>query len=262
MGKKKNRAESLMELVFLGRNREYGAYLLRKKYLKTLIIAAFTGITLILLTVLIPFFIYMIRDIGMDYDMEYVYAVEYLPFAPPEDLELVEMAKAHASPPEEQMQAPVVADTVPPEKEQKPLQDQREDRRDEPEESDTASYGTGGEQIGRQATSDTAVATTIDVYPRFPGGEEARLFYLRRHVNYPKEAVENKIEGVVIVVFVVEPTGEITRVKLLKGIGGGCDEEALRVAREMPKWSPGKRSGRPVRVLVKMPIVFGFLQKK
>ncbi|MBN1199852.1 MAG: TonB family protein [Bacteroidales bacterium] len=262
MGRKKSRTESLIELVFRDRNREYGAYLLRKRYLKTLIISAVTGISLFLVIVIIPFFIYLFHDIRMDYEMEYIYEVEYIPFAPPEDIELVEMAKAHASPTEEPFLEPVVADTILPEEGKKPVLEETKKSASETDESDTASYGTGGEEIGRQANTDTAVATTIDVYPRYPGGDEARLFYLRRHVNYPKEAVEKKIEGVVIVVFVVEPTGAVTNVKLLQGIGGGCDEEAVRVTREMPKWSPGKRSGRPVRVLVKMPIVFGFPQKK
>lgn len=262
MGSKKTPTESLTELVFRDRNRNYGSYLLRRRYLKTLIISAITGISLFLLIVVVPFLFYLFRDIRMDYEMEYLYEVEYIPFAPPEDIKLVEMAKAHAAPPEEHLLAPVVSDTILPEEKWNPLQEKTETLKEEPEESDTASYGTGGEEIGRQANTDTAVATTIDVYPRFPGGDEARLFYLRRHVQYPKEAVENKIAGVVIVVFVIEPSGDVTNVKLLQGIGGGCDEEAVRVTREMPKWNPGKRSGRPVRVLVKMPIVFGFPQKK
>jgi protein TonB len=115
--------------------------------------------------------------------------------------------------------------------------------------------------VGRQANTDTTLATTIDVYPRYPGGEDARLYYLRRHVAYPKEAVDKGIQGVVMVIFVVEADGSVTNVKLLKGIGGVCDDEAIRVTREMPKWSPGKRSGRPVRVMVKMPIVFGIPKK-
>ncbi len=256
------RSESLTELVFRNRNRTYGSYQLRKRYLKTLIVSAGVGTSLILLIFIIPFLVYLIRDAQMDLNMEYIYEVEYIPFAPPEDVQLVELAKSHSTPPEERLLAPVIADTITPEEEEKPIVEKPDRQEEKPETSDTASYGTGGDEIGRQPNTDTAVATTIDVYPRYPGGEEARLYYLRRHVSYPKAAVDNKIQGVVIVIFVVEANGAITNVKILQGIGGGCDKEAERVTREMPDWSPGKRSGRPVRVMVKMPIVFGFPDKK
>ncbi|MBE0648673.1 MAG: TonB family protein [Bacteroidales bacterium] len=256
------RTESLTELVFRDRNKDYGSYQLQRRYLQTLLVSGCIGTTLFLLLVGIPFLIYMVQDVRMDLDMEYIYEVEYIPFAPPEDAALVEMAKAHATPPSEKQQIPVVTDSVIPEEKPKPVHEEVNKQDEEPEEVDTSSYGTGGEEIGKQANTDTAIATTIDVYPRYPGGDEARLFYLRRHVTYPKEAVDKGIEGVVMVVFVVEVDGTVTNVKLLQGIGGGCDEEAVRITREMPKWSPGKRSGHAVRVLVKMPIVFGIPKKK
>ena len=68
--------------------------------------------------------------------------------------------------------------------------------------------------------------------------------------------MKNGVQGIILLVFIIEPDGSITHVEVKKGIGGGCDEEASRVARTMPRWEPGKRSGRPVRVLVQMPIVF------
>lgn len=259
---KSARTESLTELVFRGRNREYGSYQLQRRYAKTMFISAGIGVSLFLLIVLIPFLIYLIRDASWDADMEYIYEVEYIPFAPPEDIQLVEMAKAHSTPPREQQLVPVISDTITPEEEQKPVEEEVKKQPDQPEDSDSSSYGVRGDESGRQANTDTAVATTIDVYPRYPGGDAARLYYLRRHVNYPKEAVDKGIQGVVMVVFVVEADGSVTNVSILQGIGGGCDEEAKRVTREMPKWSPGKRSGRPVRVMVKMPIVFGFPNKK
>ncbi|MFC2101706.1 energy transducer TonB [Bacteroidota bacterium] len=256
------KTESLTELVFRNRNKEYGSYQLQRRYLKTLAISAVIGISIFLLIVLVPFIVYLVQDASMDLEMEYIYEVEYIPFAPPEDAELVEMAKAHASTPEVKQLAPVVADTVAPEEEMKPVPKEVEKQDVEPETADTSSFGTGGEEIGKQEKTDTAVATTIDVYPRYPGGDAARLFYLRRNMTYPKEAVDKGIQGVVMVVFVVEADGTITNAKILQGIGGGCDEEALRVTRGMPIWSPGKRSGRPVRVMVKMPIVFGIPKKQ
>jgi len=249
-------ANSLLELVYQYRNRDYGSYQLRKRYAKTLLISGVVGTVVILLIALIPFFIYMVRDLNSDFNVEYIYEVEYIPFAPPENLELVELAKAHSEMPDEPQVAPIISDTITPEEEKKPLEPDAEKEEDDPEDADTASYGTGGDEIGQQPGTDTAVVTTIDVYPRYPGGVEARLYYLRRHVVYPKDAVDKGIHGVVMVLFVIEADGSITNVAVSQGIGGGCDKEAIRVARGMPKWTPGKRSGRPVRVMVKMPIVF------
>ncbi|TSA28331.1 MAG: energy transducer TonB [Bacteroidetes bacterium] len=255
--RKRIRTESLTELVFEYRNKAYGSYELQKKYLKTLFISAVTGIFIFLLIVLIPFLFYLIREARMGLDMEYIYEVEYIPFAPPEDLTLLELARAHSIPPEEKVLVPVVTDTILPEEEQTGEREiEKESEKEEPEKSDSTSYGTRGNETGRQMNTDTVIATTIDVYPRYPGGEEARIYYLRRHVSYPKEAVDNGIQGVVTVVFVIEADGLVTNVKILHGIGGGCDEEAVRVTREMPRWTAGKRSGRPVRVMVKMPIIF------
>ena len=247
---------SLLELVFQYRNKDYASYQLQKRYPKTLLISGIIGITVILLVVIIPFFIYMVHNLNSDFNEEFIYEVEYIPFAPPENLELVELAKAHAEMPDEPQVAPIVSDTITPEEEKKPLVPGTEEKDNNPEDADTASYGTGGDEIGRQPGTDTAVSTTIDVYPQYPGGVEARLYYLRRHVAYPKEAVDKGISGVVMVIFVIEADGSITNVDIVQGIGGGCDKEAIRVTRGMPKWAPGKRSGRPVRVMVKMPIVF------
>jgi protein TonB len=82
------------------------------------------------------------------------------------------------------------------------------------------------------------------------------LYYLRKHVKYPEAALKSLVQGVVMVVFVVETDGSISNVDVAQRIGGGCDEEAIRVTREMPRWEPGKRNGRAVRVMVRMPIVF------
>jgi len=69
-------------------------------------------------------------------------------------------------------------------------------------------------------------------------------------------ARESGIEGTVYVTFVIERDGSVTDVKILRSIGGGCDDEAIRVVRNMPKWEPGKQRGKPVRVQFNMPIKF------
>lgn len=92
--------------------------------------------------------------------------------------------------------------------------------------------------------------------PTFPGGEKARTSYLKRHIKYPAEALRNKTQGQVIVQFVIETDGRISSPKILKGIGSGCDEEALRIVGQMPNWTPGESNGLRVPVYQSIPITF------
>lgn len=93
--------------------------------------------------------------------------------------------------------------------------------------------------------------------PEFPGGMEALTKYLSENIKYPEQAKKENIQGRVFVIFVVEKDGRVTNAKVLRGIGGGCDEEALRVVNAMPKWEPGRLQGTtPVRVQYGLPIVF------
>jgi protein TonB len=90
----------------------------------------------------------------------------------------------------------------------------------------------------------------------YPGGDAARQNFLRENLKYPAIARESGIQGTVYVTFVVERDGSLTDIKILRGIGGGCDEEAMRVVKMMPKWAPGKQRGKPVRCQFNMPIKF------
>ena len=95
-----------------------------------------------------------------------------------------------------------------------------------------------------------------EVFPEFPGGEVARLNYLRDNIHYPKMAVESHISGIVYLSFVIEKDGSISNLVVLRGIGGGCDEEAYRVVKGMPRWSPARQSAFPVRLKMNMPVQF------
>ena len=96
----------------------------------------------------------------------------------------------------------------------------------------------------------------VEEMPQFPGGEQAMLDYVSKNIVYPQEAMEKGIAGRVFVSFVVEKDGSVNEVKVVRGIGGGCDEESVRVIKAMPKWKPGKMKGEPVRVSYMMPITF------
>lgn len=96
----------------------------------------------------------------------------------------------------------------------------------------------------------------VEEMPSFPGGETKLMEYVAKNIKYPQIARETGIQGRVFVGFVVEPDGSISNVKLLRGIGGGCDEEAMRVIKSLPKWKPGKQRGKAVRVSYQIPVYF------
>lgn len=98
--------------------------------------------------------------------------------------------------------------------------------------------------------------TIAEVMPEYPGGKDALFAYIGTNLKYPEQAVEEGIEGVVFVTFVVEADGRITGVTVLRGMGGALDKEAVRVVSGMPNWMPGKQNGKVVRVKYNLPIRF------
>ncbi len=100
------------------------------------------------------------------------------------------------------------------------------------------------------------IFTVVEAMPEFPGGMGKLMSYLGNNIKYPPFAKETNIQGRVFINFVVEPDGSISNVKVLRGIGGGCDEEAIRVVNSMPKWKPGMQRGKPVRVSYNLPVKF------
>jgi len=100
----------------------------------------------------------------------------------------------------------------------------------------------------------------IDSVPLFPGGMEAFYHFLAKNMRYPAVARENGVQGKVILAFIVEIDGTLTDLHLTRGIGGGCDEEAMRVFKMSPPWVPGKKNGQPVRVAYSVPISFALSQ--
>lgn len=96
----------------------------------------------------------------------------------------------------------------------------------------------------------------VETQPNPPGGMSGWNQYLSKNLKYPTQARRMGIEGTVIVVFVINVDGSIQDVDILRGIGGGCDEEAVRVVENAPNWEPGKQRGRPVRTRMRLPIRF------
>ena len=96
----------------------------------------------------------------------------------------------------------------------------------------------------------------LEQMPEYPGGTKKLYEYLGANIKYPRMARDNGIEGTVYLKFIVDERGEVSDVQVLRGIGAGCDEEAMRVIREMPKWTPGKQNGKPASVWYKLPVKF------
>ena len=111
-------------------------------------------------------------------------------------------------------------------------------------------------EVEEEEVVEQEIFQIVEEMPSFPGGEAELLKYVATHIKYPQIARETGIQGRVFVGFVVEPDGSISNVKLLRGIGGGCDEEAMRVIKSLPKWKPGKQRGKAVRVSYQIPVFF------
>ena len=100
------------------------------------------------------------------------------------------------------------------------------------------------------------IICSFEPQPEFPGGLEAMFKFFAKNLTYPEAAVKANMQGVVYVGFTITETGQITEPKILRGIGYGCNEEAIRLTKLMPPWKPGRQNGKPVAVRYHLPIRF------
>jgi len=121
-------------------------------------------------------------------------------------------------------------------------------------ESDTISEIVSS--TAEKLTDDQEVFFIVEEMPQFGEGDSTLHIYLSENIKYPSKAKEESIEGTVYLTFVIGSKGEVTDIKVLKGIGGGCDEEAVRLVENMPDWIPGKQRGNPVSVQYNLPVQF------
>lgn len=118
---------------------------------------------------------------------------------------------------------------------------------------------TGGDGARTKAEADVEDPlpfSIVEEKPEYPGGTDAMLKFLGNNSKYPHLAKEAGIGGVVIVQFIIEKDGSVGDVKIVRGLGGGCNEEAIRVVKMMPKWTPGRQRGRAVRITCHLPLNF------
>lgn len=248
-------ARNLDEIVFRDRNKEYGAYAMRKKYSRYVSRSLLISIAILLLGVLIPFFIF---KQSYSANQEQQVAVDIMDMNKPKE----EAAPPPPPPPPEatveqkaRFVAPIVSSdtTETTDFSQDDLNQTTTNTQVSTEEIVVEDDNTN--QVIEEVV-EAPIFTVVEEQPEFVGGDVARIEYLSSNIKYPPMAKETGIQGTVYVTFVVNENGKVTDVRLLRGIGGGCDEEAIRVISGMPAWKPGKQSGKAVRVQYNLPVKF------
>ena len=112
------------------------------------------------------------------------------------------------------------------------------------------------EQPAEKPKEEETVFRSVEQMPQFPGGDIALMKYLQSHINYPPMAAENNVQGRVVVQFVVDKTGHVGEVKIVHTVDKDLDKEALRVCKSLPKFTPGRQNGQPVSVWYTLPVTF------
>jgi periplasmic protein TonB len=251
----KNTEKNLDDIIIEKRNKAYGAYALRKSYSKNVIRAMVIAFPIFLMGVSIPLIASYLneeRNISVDRIIDSV-IIKKINIKP--DIKLPDAPK----PIEKKapvFRPPVV--TTNPEEVTSDLDELMRLSVNKNPNDTSVTYVTDVVEPTKviEDDTDTPPPTFVEEMPEFPGGDAARIKFFSENVKYPQVAREIGVQGPVYLTFVVEKDGSISNIKLLRGIGAGCDEEAERVITLMPKWKPGRQNGKEVRVQFNMPISF------
>ena len=249
------------EIVFENRNKDYGAYQLRKKYNRVVFGGTVVATLFAIVVVLIPFLAqtkserivtggngyFQVRMENLEPPVENIYVPPAPP--PPEAVKLTETVK---------YVPPVVVDTVIPVDQQQITTDEALASKDNDLIDATGTGGFGDDLLpGGDGTGSEEPLFIVEVMPTFKGGDLNKFRdWVGKRTNYPQVALDNKISGRVYLTFVVEKDGTVSNVTVIKGVHPLLDEEAVKVISESPKWSPGLQRGQPVRVRFQIPLSF------
>jgi len=244
------------DIVFENRNKEYGAYEIRKKYNRVVLIATLIGVLVMFTAIIIPYInatrnaSFKVRNANeviaeMANDLQKDVAPPPPPPPPPPPTAQQEVVR---------YVAPVVVDSVKVEDQSKIMIS--DDQVATTVNKDVVEVVEQKQEEVQQVEKEEQVFVVVEEMPEFPGGEKALRTYLATSVKYPTIAQENGIQGKVFVNFVVNKDGSVSNVKIARGVDPAIDAEALRVVSALPKWKPGKQRGAPVRVSYTVPISF------
>jgi protein TonB len=258
------------EIIFQTRNRAYGAFNLRQQYRPTLTRALGLGICLFMAGLAVPTLYNWLAPNNRLLNDQIMIEADMIKLAePPAEMPVplppVEQAPAVNTvrnlPPVVMPEADVIEESLP------PTTDDLQKATSGP----VTAEGTGDIDViaPPESSAPTVTEKALELTPKpdevftaveqdsqYPGGMDALRSFLSKSLNYPRSAASAGVAGRVFVSFVVNTDGSLTDIHVLKGIGFGCDEEAIRVIQKMPNWRPGKQSGRAVRVKYNLPIVF------
>jgi protein TonB len=269
----------LLEIIFADRNKEYGAYNLRKTYPKVIRNATIAGILFFGLAVGGPTLMTLFTKDKGDEKEDVTVKLENLPPPPPLDENKPPPPPPPPPPPEPPPQATIKFVPPKPVEDAKVIKEEPPPKLEEMKDVEIATETKEGvkttsekiedvvyeeppkveekikveepvkkEEPPEEKEPENKVFEFAEQTPEFPGGTAAMLGFLQENIQYPEIARRAGIEGPVYVQFIVSETGSISNAVVTRGIGGGCDEEALRVVNSMPKWRPGKQNGQPVKV--------------
>ena len=260
----------ILDIIFEGRNKEYGAYELRKTYNKRLV-KAIIGTAIVILLLFIGYFVSNLNGAGKKKDLV-VQDVQLEdikeekknepPPPPPPKIEPPKVEMAKFTPPK------IVKDNEVKEEEKPPEQEKLEDTKigtvnqegvkDEGITAPPVDAGKGVVEAPKKDEEDyDKTFTKVEIESEYPGGAAAWLRYLNKNFRYPDDAVNNEIQGTVVVQFIVDKEGNVSDVAAISGPeNGGLREEAIRVIKKSGKWTPAVQNGRQVKSYKKQPIVF------
>ena len=262
--------ESLNDIVFENRNKLYGAYALRREYRGNVQRATFIGVGLFLLIFLLPELYARLKPEASENDVAFMVEAKTIRIKP--ERVLITPPKLETPPPPTVKTVRLLPPLVLPDdrvliEHQPPTVEMLETAQPGRE---TVEGEVGVELVVPPAeTAGGDVGSIVEVkpeeeqtllfaeqQPEFVGGSQQFATFLQKNLRYPRAAAQAGVQGKVFVEFTVGTDGKIERARTIKGIGFGCDEEAVRVINLMPNWMPGKQSGRPVRVRFTLPIAF------
>ena len=248
MAKDTFKAPAFDDIVFAHRNKEYGAYKLRKKYKPTLILALLVGILIIGTLVIAP---YLNAKATVNREKRAERAVEIKMEAMDAPVEQVAPPPPPPPPPADVVQQakyvpPIVVDSVKPEDEVQLMT--ADEAQDVVQNTEVVDIPVEVKEEVQEEEAEEVPFVVVEEMPMFPGGDAALLKYIGENTVYPEVAKENNIQGRVIVRFCVTAKGGVSQVSVLKGVDPELDAEAIRVVNTLPPFKPGKQGGKPVPV--------------
>lgn len=255
------------DIVFEGRNKLYGGYVIRKEYNKRMSRAIITGILLFTVLFLLAGPLNYFKNESEESDNEIIRTVLSSPHFEEKVKEKIPAASKLVVPPAKDQikyvpptvvrdESTVIEELLPGFDDLKGNEISTETVSGEEGGIDPSlieNQGSGTGYVEEEVKTEEPLSF-VEQMPTFPGGEIALMKFIKDNFKIPELAKETRITGQVFVQFVVTKTGEIKHAKILRGIGGGCNEEALRVVNIMPAWNPGKHNGKLVEVRFTLPI--------